>query len=50
MEKENPAQVFFCEFGGIFRNPFFIEHLWWNTTVSMSTTKSLQQVAKFIQS
>ena len=27
--KETLAQVFSCEFSNIFKNTFFVEHLWW---------------------
>ena len=27
--KETPTQVFSCEYCKIFKNSFFIEHLWW---------------------
>ena len=27
--KETPTQVFSCEYCEIFKNSFFIEHLWW---------------------
>ena len=29
LKKETLAQVFCCEFCGILKNTFFIEHLWW---------------------
>ena len=29
IQKETLAQVFSCEFSEIFKNIFFIEHLWW---------------------
>ena len=29
IKKETLAQVFSCEFCEIFKNTFFIEHLWW---------------------
>ena len=32
IEKETPAQLFFCEFCEFFQNTFFTEHLW--TTAS----------------
>ena len=27
--KETPVQVFSCEYWEIFKNTFFVEHLWW---------------------
>ena len=36
--EEHPAQVFSCEFGGIFKNNFFKEHLRW-LLLKINTTK-----------
>ena len=37
IEKETLAQVFLCELCKIFKNTFFIEHLWWLLLFQLSS-------------
>ena len=48
IKKETLAQVFSCEFCEISKNTFFIEHLWWSESQSLTIKLVFHQSAKIL--